>query len=213
LSVTVHNHHSAAFEAVVIVSSFGGYEPLRRVLGALPASFPASVLVYRHAPAGDDPDRLTRLLRRGPLLDVQTGANGERCGRRITVVPTGSAATLERNHRLGLEAGSVVNGGNILLASAASAFGATLLAVILSGLRRDGTLGVRAVKRAGGRVLAQDPATALAPDMPASAIATGCVDFVLPPERIGPAIVALTMAPGAAPYLYVPTPHWANLTG
>jgi two-component system chemotaxis response regulator CheB len=62
----------------------------------------------------------------------------------------------------------------------------------------DGARGVRLVKRHGGRVLAQDPATARAGSMPSSAIATGCVDFVLPPHRLAAALVALTMAPGGA---------------
>ena len=47
--------------------------------------------------------------------------------------------------------------------------------------------------------------------MPASAIATGCVDFVLPPHRLAAALIALTMAPGAAALLSVPAPHWAAL--
>lgn len=75
----------------------------------------------------------------------------------------------------------------------------------------DGTRGVRAIKRNGGRVLVQDPSTARAASMPSSAIATGCVDFVLPLARIGPALIALTMAPGGADLLAVPTPSWARL--
>jgi two-component system, chemotaxis family, protein-glutamate methylesterase/glutaminase len=57
----------------------------------------------------------------------------------------------------------------------------------------DGAAGAKAVKRRGGIVLAQDPATARAPSMPSSAIATGCVDHVLAPEQIAPALIALTM--------------------
>jgi two-component system, chemotaxis family, protein-glutamate methylesterase/glutaminase len=86
-----------------------------------------------------------------------------------------------------------------------------MIGVVLTGMLKDGTKGVRAVKRHGGRVLAQDPATARASGMPSSAIATGCVDFVLPMHRIAPALVALTMAPGAAELLTVPTPPWASL--
>jgi hypothetical protein len=63
-------------------------------------------------------------------------------------------------------------------------------ACVLSGMLRDGTEGIRAVKRHGGRVLAQDPATARAAGMPSSALATGCVDFVLPPRRIAAALIA-----------------------
>ena len=86
-----------------------------------------------------------------------------------------------------------------------------MIGVVLTGMLRDGTTGVRAVKRHGGRVLAQDLATARAGSMPSSAIATGCVDFVLPLHRIATALVALTMAPGAAELFTVPIPPWASL--
>lgn len=47
--------------------------------------------------------------------------------------------------------------------------------------------------------------------MPAHAIATGCVDFVLPPDRLAAAVLALTTAPGGAELLTVPVPPWACL--
>jgi two-component system chemotaxis response regulator CheB len=83
--------------------------------------------------------------------------------------------------------------------------------VILTGRLADGANGCRAVKRNGGRVLVQDPATAEASSMPAHAIATGCVDFVLPPDRLASAVLALTTAPGGAELLTVPVPPWACL--
>ena len=79
------------------------------------------------------------------------------------------------------------------------------------GMLHDGAEGVRAVKRYGGRVIAQDPATACAPGMPAAAIATGCTDFVLSPERIPYALITLAMAPGGAELFSVPLPHWAKI--
>lgn len=98
-----------------------------------------------------------------------------------------------------------------LLASAAAAYGPRTIAVVVSGRLRDGAAGVQAVKRAGGRVLVQDQATAECFDMPSAAIATGCVDFVLPVQILGPALVALVMTPGAAAWLRVPVPSWAPL--
>jgi two-component system chemotaxis response regulator CheB len=85
-----------------------------------------------------------------------------------------------------------------LLTSAADVFGSRMIAVVLSGRLNGGAAGVQAVKRRGGRVLAQDPTTAIIPAMPDAALATGCVDFALPPESLGRAIVALCAASGAA---------------
>ena len=70
---------------------------------------------------------------------------------------------------------------------------------------------MRVLKRHGGRTIAQDPATAHAPSMPLAALATGCVDLVMPLAHIAPALIALTMAPGAADLFRVPPSPWANL--
>ncbi len=98
-----------------------------------------------------------------------------------------------------------------LCASVAAAFGPRTIGVVLSSALDDGAAGAQAIKRVGGRVLVQDPATAAATGMPTAAIATGCVDFVLAPEEIGAALVALVMAPGAAQLFRVPVPSWALL--
>src|SRR5262249_23746585 len=63
------------------------------------------------------------------------------------------------------------------------------ICIILSGTGTEGTLGARAVKAEGGMVMAQAPETAGQPGMPASAIATGFVDFVLPPEAMAEALL------------------------
>jgi two-component system, chemotaxis family, protein-glutamate methylesterase/glutaminase len=86
-----------------------------------------------------------------------------------------------------------------LFTSVARAYRGRARAVVLTGMGRDGAAGACAVKRGGGRVLAQDPATATAGAMPRAAIATGCVDVVLPLELIAPALIALLMAPEWVP--------------
>jgi two-component system chemotaxis response regulator CheB len=83
------------------------------------------------------------------------------------------------------------------------------IAVIMTGRLSDGALGVRAVKRAGGFVLAQDPSEAAAGGMPTAALASGCVDHRVPLRLIGPTLVAVTMAPGALDLLRVPAAPWA----
>jgi len=61
--------------------------------------------------------------------------------------------------------------------------------IVLSGTASDGALGVKAVKGEGGMAMAQEPETARYPGMPQSAIATGMVDFVLPPQEMPAALV------------------------
>lgn len=75
--------------------------------------------------------------------------------------------------------------------------GRRTIGVVLSGTATDGTLGVQAIKAAGGITFAQD-SSSIHNDMPRSAIATGCVDFVMPPEQIALEISRLARAPYVA---------------
>jgi two-component system chemotaxis response regulator CheB len=168
--------------------------------------------VLQHGRGDDDAQRLVGLLRRRAALPVHpliTGTTPTTAG--VSVVPAGCTVAFEPDGRCRLVEADPFGGGNALFAGAAAAFGSGLIGVVLTGMLRDGSDGVRAVKRHGGRVLTEDPTTARAGGMPSAAIATGCVDFVLPLRRIAPALVALTMGPGAAELFTVPTPHWARL--
>ena len=69
------------------------------------------------------------------------------------------------------------------------------IGVVLSGTASDGTLGLKAIKAAGGITFAQEPKSAKFDGMPKSAILAGCVDFVLPPERIARELSQITLHP------------------
>jgi two-component system chemotaxis response regulator CheB len=201
------------FRLVVVVASLGGLAAISTVLAGLPAAFSVPLLLVQHSRADHDPDRLSRLLQKVTRLPVRTGRQDlwvvDAPG--VTVIPAGLTATLDNAHRLHFTDGKALGGGDTLFSSVAAALGRAAIGVVLTGMLRDGTEGIRDIKRHGGRVLAQDPATARAGGMPSSAIATGCVDFVLPLSRIAPALVALTMAPGGAELFTVPVPPWATL--
>jgi two-component system chemotaxis response regulator CheB len=195
-----------------MVASLGGLQAISAVLRELPADFPTPVVVVQHGRPSKDRDRLARLLGGGTSLPVQTARTGlplGTCG--VVVVPTGHSAVLGPDRTFTLTDGDPVRAGSEFLTSLAAVCGEAGIGVVLTGMLDDGAEGVRAVKRRGGRVLVQDPLTAAASGMPASAMATGCVDFVLPLERIPDALVALAMAPGGADLLRVPTASWARL--
>jgi two-component system chemotaxis response regulator CheB len=166
----------------------------------LPAGFPAAVLVNLHR--SDSYDVLERVLSRRSPLPIQLAADRARLAPgQVYVAPHDRQLVIGQDLRL-----SILGSGNwvrqrfpdALLASAARAFGARLIGVVLSGRMEGGARGVRAVKRGGGRVLVEDPRTAIMSSMPNAALATGCVDFALPPEGLGHALVALCAASGAA---------------
>jgi two-component system chemotaxis response regulator CheB len=213
MSASRHTAAPDGFQYVVVVASLGGLPGLDALLTGLPGTFPVPVLVVSHRPHRDR-DTLAVLLQKRTSLPVRSATPGLYTGEPgITVIPGGTSATVTSDRRLALHrvASRPDAGGDALLASAAEAARpGHAIAVILSGMLCDGTRGIRPVKRYGGRVLAQDPATARCASMPASAMATGCVDFVLPPHRLAAALIALTMAPGGASLLAVPAPHWAG---
>jgi two-component system, chemotaxis family, protein-glutamate methylesterase/glutaminase len=83
---------------------------------------------------------------------------------------------------------------DVLLFSLARDYPGRCLAVVLSGTGIDGAAGTAAVKQAGGRVVAQDEATAQHFGMPGAAILAGGVDHVLALDEIGAAVIAFTAA-------------------
>jgi two-component system chemotaxis response regulator CheB len=213
VSATERTPVRGPFQLIVLVGSLGGLAAVSTILTTLPGEFPVPLLVVQHGPRSTDPHRLTRLLDNVTCLPVRTARPGlDIDAPGVTVIPGGVTATVDEAHRVCLIDGDGLAAGDSLLRSVAAAVGPAAIGVVLTGMLRDGAQGVRAIKRHGGRVLVQDPATARASGMPSSAIATGCVDLVLPIYRIAPALIALTMAPGAADLLIVPTPPWADLS-
>lgn len=79
----------------------------------------------------------------------------------------------------------------VFLRSLAQNWDGQLIAIIVSGYDGDGAAALSDIRDAGGITIAQSLDTAQQPDMPQSAVASGCVDFVLPPEEIAAAIVRI----------------------
>jgi two-component system chemotaxis response regulator CheB len=199
MSGTRHNGHP--FDTVVVVGSQGGLQAFEAVLECLPAGFPAAVVFDLHR---NDRHGLTeQVLRRYSALPIRPAAEALLLEPgTVYVAPCDRQLVVTGERRLSLKVAA--NGGtghrhaDALLASAAQVFGPRLIAVVLSGRLEGGARGVAAAKERGARVLVQDPDTAAAPSMPTAALATGAVDFALPPETLGQALVALCAATGAA---------------
>jgi two-component system chemotaxis response regulator CheB len=196
------------FEIVCIGSSSGGLSALTEVLGALPPDFPAAVVVAHHR---GQPDLSPGIFVSRVRLPVTTARAGEhvRAGT-VTVAPPAPQVVIGTDGVITFEAADRCV-ADPLFTSSASFYGRRTIGVVLTGRLDDGATGACAIARAGGRVLVQDPRTAAAPGMPRAAIATGCVDFILPLAKIAPALVALTMVPGAADLFEVRRPAWARV--
>jgi two-component system, chemotaxis family, protein-glutamate methylesterase/glutaminase len=191
----------AASHVVAIAGSAGGLDALHAIFAALPADFAGAIVVVQHRMAAHG-NILCELLRTWTSLDVRDACDGdELLAGTILIAPADRHMTVTAERTIVLLSGRpihhVLSSADPLFETAAATYGARLTAVVLTGGDGDGSTGVRTVKRYGGTVIAQDPATAYCGDMPLSAIATGTVDFVLPLEAIAAALVELVSNPAA----------------
>ena len=198
------------FDVVVVAASRGGARAVPRLLHSLPEGFPVPVIVVQHRLP--DPDLLPGILRRRTPLPVRRAGDGQQLDPGVHVLPTQRAFAVDQERRLRDRGELLAGQADQVMGALADGSGLTVCAIVLTGGGRDGAAGVRTVKRAGGWVLVQDPADATAAEMPTVALATGCADLVLPLPVLGPALVALAMAPGAAAMFRRPPAPWAHLT-
>jgi len=188
-------------EVVVIGASTGGPNALTTVLGALPADFPAPVLIVQHLPANFTTFFAQRLDAACSLAVVEANNRDGISPGTVYIAPGDMhLETLSRggSTELVTTEGPLVNScrpaADILFRSAATTFGAGTLAVVLTGMGRDGLDGCREIRAAGGRVIAQDKATSVVWGMPGQVAEAGLTEAVLPINDIGPEIVRCVMA-------------------
>lgn len=193
---------SKAFTQLVVVgSSAGGIDALSTLVATLPADFPTPIVLAQHLDP-HRPSHLAEILARRSTLPVRTAAEHQALPLEpgvIYVVPANRH--VEFNEReLFLHAdlsGRPKPSVDLVLTTAAETFGERLIAVILTGTGSDGAAGAHAVKRAGGTVIIQNPATAAYPDMPRS-LAPITVDIVAELEQVGSLLTELVRG-GEAP--------------
>lgn len=194
--------HPTTFDVVAIAASAGGMTALRTVLAELPADLPASVVIVQHL----DPRHrslLADILSRHCRLPVAEAREGDQLQLgRVYIAPPNRHLLLNGDGTLTLSETELVHfvrpSADLLFESAAGSHKERVIAVVLTGTGADGSMGVQAVKKMGGTVIAQDEGSSEFFGMPGAAIATGDVDFVLPLSEIPSALVTLVRSGSTA---------------
>ncbi len=189
---------SHPFPIVGIGASAGGLEAMSTLFKNVQSDLGMAFILVPHL----DPQResaVSQILARTtsmPVVQIENGMKVE--PNHVYVIPPNcelgiSDSSLKTTER---EQGRPVNTTiDTFLRSLAAAHGPNAIGVILSGTASDGTLGLSAIKGEGGITFAQDTRSSKYDGMPSSAIAAGCVDFILPPEEIANELARISNHP------------------
>ncbi|MDR3161707.1 MAG: chemotaxis-specific protein-glutamate methyltransferase CheB [Spirochaetaceae bacterium] len=179
---------------VVIAASTGGPKALMSLCAALPADFPVPVVLVQHNSSGFDAGFVQWLDDYTPLKVKLAEEPEAPEGGKLYVAPTDKHLTLTGGRFLFDDREPVNNqkpSADILFKSAAKCWGAGAISVVLTGMGADGAEGTRYIRQAGGITIAQDEGSSMIYGMPKAAFETGCVDIVLPLEKIPQQLIDL----------------------
>lgn len=182
------------FKVVVIGTSTGGPKAIPEILSRLPSNIPASILIVQHMPKGFTGSFAEHLNWCTSLEVREAGQDDKVLPGKVLIAPgdrhmqvDSSTIKLTEDPEVNFVRPSV----DVTMKSVARSFGANSIGVILTGMGSDGAQGMKDIKAAGGRTIAQDPKGCIIPSMPSSAIGLGIVDEVLPLNEIARKILKI----------------------
>jgi two-component system, chemotaxis family, protein-glutamate methylesterase/glutaminase len=183
------------YPVVAIASSLGGPKALCTLLRMLPVDFGAPITICQHISQGFT-GGFTQWLQNETRLHVVEASDGEilQPGS-VFVAPSGYHLTLRADGRCRLDDSPAIMGFkpscDMLLSSAARAFGKRAIGVVLTGMGRDGAAGLKEIRGRGGQTIAQDESTSVVYGMPREAVENGAAQTVLPIDQIAHALLKM----------------------
>jgi two-component system chemotaxis response regulator CheB len=176
------------YPLIAIAASLGGPRALAELLTGLPRKLKAPVVICQHISAGFTDD-LAQWLAAETGHVVREGVSGERLVKsEVVIAPSTGHLLVSATGLLTVEDSAPVGGFrpscDVLLKSAATAFGSKAIGVVLTGMGKDGAKGLLEIRARGGRTIAQDRASCVVFGMPREAIELGAAEHVLPLSEI-----------------------------
>jgi two-component system CheB/CheR fusion protein len=195
-------HSGSEFHVVAIGASAGGLESLERLFSGLPSNTGLAFVVLQHL-SPDFKSLMDELLSRRTQMQIRQAEDGIKVEPNTVYLLPPMKEMIIRERRLLLTEKDPRHGLalpiDLFFRSLANDAGPQAIAIVLSGSGSDGSRGVQEISRAGGTVFCQSPDSAQFNGMPLSAIRTGQVDYVLPPEEIATALATLGRTGSATP--------------
>ncbi|MGJ7579761.1 chemotaxis protein CheB [Variovorax sp. RHLX14] len=182
-------------EAVVVGASAGGVEALLTLLSDLPASWHLPIVIVMHLPEGRDSLLAQVFAKRLRIPVLEAADKAEIREGTLYFAPPSYHLSIEREHVFSLSCEPPVLWSrpsiDVLMSSAADAYGPALAGLLLTGANHDGAQGMKHIGEAGGLTAVQDPEEAEVATMPRAAIALHAPDFVLPLRELRSLLVQL----------------------
>jgi two-component system, chemotaxis family, protein-glutamate methylesterase/glutaminase len=174
---------------VIIGASTGGPSAIGELVAQLPADFTAPCVIVQHLPASFTAPFAAQLKRRAKV-PVRVAEEGDRVEAGLVLVAPGAMHLLiTKDGRVHLQTPASKDfyrpSIDIAMASAAEAYGAAAIGVVLTGIGNDGSEGLKQIRDAGGEGFVQDVASCIVPSMPERALQHAGADVVGSPERLG----------------------------
>lgn len=187
----------APIDVIAIGTSTGGPPVLQAILAGLPADLPAPIMIVQHISVGFLPG-LVEWLGLSTRFPIQVGTHGQPLQPgHAYLAPDCYHMGIGHQKQIVLSRSEPENGlrpsVSFLFRSVASICGSRAIAVLLTGMGRDGAQELKELKALGAITIAQDAESSVVHGMPGEAIRLGAAHYVLPPDRIATVVTNLTM--------------------
>ena len=185
---------AAPSKIVAIGISTGGPQELQVLLSKLPGNLSCGTLIVQYMPPGFV-GGLAEWLNANSPLDIRVAKAGDILGiGEALLAPDDYHIKIDAGRRIILSQDTTkssfhVPSIDVMMQSVAEAFGKGAVGVIMTGMGHDGVEGIKAIKKAGGKTIAQDEKTSVVFGMNKEAIETGCVDSIVALEKIADEII------------------------